>query len=264
MLTYVQERAYKQVKPYLSIVFFVVLLLGSMQEGSWTDRYGAGMVGVYMLIDMFFQPRMTWIFRIHHALSLWLCAYDLLLVDSRDTDDNRVVRRMMYDTEWSTAMFSVAQIVRRYDDALSKYPFVLFFVLFVYYRIWTVACAYDACIQRWHLMRDAPTMALYLLNTHWLWEMVDRYLGVPDDIMNMVVLLYHWLVSLRYTSSVVALLGIVVGGAIQRMEEVMVGWTVLSMSWWRDEGFRSVPAHTISMYWYTTRWWKKKITQGNK
>lgn len=250
-LAEVHEEAYRQMKPYLGVAFFTGLLLGHSMDCRMVDAYGSVAMMVYMVFDMCLQPRMTWIYRGHHVLSIWLCMYDVWVMD-RSSDENRAIRAMMFDTEWSTMMFGIAQIARRYHPAYSTIPFVLFFWLFVYYRTIRMAYVYDQYVHSWRWSRDVPISALYGLNTYWLVEMLEKHWSLDEGCMDMGMLVFYWMMVLRHIVSPIVMLTTIILGVLGMWEWMVVLFVGAT---WR-EWVRVFPKAIVSAYWTHHR--KKK------
>lgn len=252
----IHEESYKQLKPYLGIVFFMTLLTGHSTNSVVVDRYGSMLMMFYMMIDAFFQPNMSLVFQWHHALSVWLCAYDMLS-NERMSFDNRTVRGMMYNTEWSTMMLAMAQISRRYGSPRAPLLFGVFFALFVWFRNVWMAYVYDQHIQTSVLVRDLPVAGLYALNTHWLVEILEKYGYLQDPCVDMIVLMVHWLMVLRHVTHPFLMLLSIVLGTFKAWDLLLLVFVVGTYGDWR----RVFPKVIVSGYWAMYR---KKEKQNKK
>lgn len=241
------ESRYQQVKPYLSVAFFLPLLLAYGHGNDSIRRYGSVLMAMYMWMDMHYQPRMTTIYRIHHGLSLWLCGYDMVYGITTCGDER--VRQAMYDTEWSTIVFSVAQILRRHDErVVAGMVFGLFFGCFVYWRTFLIPYVYDVHVSTWVACRDVPAWGLYVLNTHWLFEMLTKHWKVSPPSLEVMMMTYHWLITIRHVHNPLAVLMMIVLGTFGWWE-MMVALFVCMAMMWNEAWFRGVPQLLVSVYW---------------
>jgi len=160
---------YREWKPYITFwVFSVMLVSYYWVFPSWVDRNGSIVVQLYMVMDLLAQPKMSMIYQVHHLCAICLCFHDVVTKD-RESEMNKAFRRLYFDTEWSTLVLCLYQIFRR------DFLLMIFVCVFIYMRIFSILYVYHEYVDKFEWIRDVPSYTLYLLNTHWLFEIMDRF-----------------------------------------------------------------------------------------
>lgn len=154
-------------KPCLTFTFFAgFLALHHWIAPIFIEQYGSLIVMVYMATDVLCQPKMTNIYRLHHALAVALCVREMMIPLTCQNDE---IRRVFIETEWSTL---VLQVIILYK---SQYLKILFCILFTYFRIFRIAYVYLWYIDSIDVMRDIPAIGLYIMNCHWFFSILAKY-----------------------------------------------------------------------------------------
>ena len=130
------------------------------------QSYGSTVVATYMVMDMLCQPKMTTIFRWHHAFACALCAREMV---APNTFVNNEIRKVFIETELSTLVLCCLHIWKK------QWIFLAFSCLFVYCRIFKIAYVYYRYLDEWDLLRDIPAMGLYTLNCHWFFGILAKW-----------------------------------------------------------------------------------------
>lgn len=154
-------------KPCLTFAFFISFLsLHHWVAPDFIIQYGSPIVATYMITDFILQPDMTTIFKIHHAMSILLCVREMMM--SPLCHVNEHVRRTFIETEWSTLILQLLHIRR------NSQLFLLFALLFAYFRIFKIAYIYYRFIDHVDIFRDVPSVILYSMNCYWFYKILDK------------------------------------------------------------------------------------------
>lgn len=165
------------IKPFLTFTFFSTFLaLHHWIAPNLIEQNGSAVVAIYMVTDMLCQPNMTSIFRVHHALAITLCLREMV---GPSTLANQYIRSAFIETEWSTLVLQCLHVWRK------KPLFILFAVMFTYFRIFRICYLYFAYVREWDTFRDLPALGLHLMNCHWFFGICAK-LRIRHDVLRSV------------------------------------------------------------------------------
>lgn len=130
------------------------------------ESYGSTIVATYMIVDVLCQPKMTTIFRWHHAFACALCVREMV---ASNTFANNEIRKVFIETELSTLVLCCLHMWK------NQWILFAFSCMFVYCRIFKIAYVYFMHVNEWDLCRDIPAMGLYALNCHWFFGILAKW-----------------------------------------------------------------------------------------
>lgn len=181
--------AYDKIKPYFTMMYFMVFLFCyDVMIPEYMNWYGSYFVLMYMLIDFVMQPQMTFIYKLHHFIAMMLCYKDMTNPSERLTIDSIVIRRVLFQTEYSTIVLSICQVVPKY---IKVYLGPIFLILFLYFRIYKFVELYcgSEYIEDIQVFRDVNMLSLYCMNTYWTFQICRKF-KVNQKVLDMSIVIY--------------------------------------------------------------------------
>lgn len=183
---------YDKIKPYFTILYFMVFLFCyDVIIPRFMNCYGNYFILMYMFIDFVMQPQMSFIYKIHHFIAIMLCYKDITNSAERLTTGHVMIRRILFQTEYSTIVLCACHVVPRY---IKVYLSPIFVILFLYFRIYKFVELYCYYIEDIQLFRDVNMLSLYCMNTYWMFQ-IFRKLKVHQNIVDMLMIMYVLLVT---------------------------------------------------------------------